>query len=182
MKNVRFQIGSAIRKLRVEKGIRIKELTGTTGLSASLISQVERGLTTPSIPTLVKISNALGVPLVSLFLEIHGNPVIKKKERKKLVLSSSGAAFQLLSPEESRKIEFLLIEIEGKNSNYELVSYTGEKCGYVIKGNMEIILGDSTYYLEEGDSIYFQSTVPHRFKSADGEKTVSIWAITPPSF
>lgn len=68
MKSITFQIGNAIRKLRQEKEISVKELTGVTGLSASLISQVERGLTTPSIPTLVKISKALGVPLVSFFL------------------------------------------------------------------------------------------------------------------
>ncbi|MBA7623719.1 HTH-type transcriptional regulator PuuR [subsurface metagenome] len=182
MKNVTFQIGRTIRKIRLEKGMTVKELTQKINLSASLISQVERGLITPSIPTLVKISNAVGVPLVYFFLEIHGNPVIKKGQRKKLFLPSSGVAFQLLSPAESRKIEFLLIEIEGKDSNYELVSYPGEKCGYVIRGKMRIILDNKEYYLEEGDSIYFQSTIPHRFKSADGEKTVSIWAITPPSF
>ncbi len=182
MKNVTFQIGRTIRKIRLEKGMTVKELAQKTNLSASLISQVERGLITPSIPTMVKISNAVGMPLVSFFLGIHGNPVIKKGDRKKLFLPSSGVAFQLLSPEESRKIEFLLIEIDGKDSNYELVSYAGEKCGYVIKGSMEIILGDKKYYLEEGDSIFFQSTIPHRFKSSNGEKTISIWAITPPSF
>ena len=182
MKNVRYQIGNAIRKLRIEKGFTVKELTKQTNLSASMISQVERGLTTPSIPTLVKISRAIGVPLVSFFLGIHGNPVVKQGDRKTLVLPSSGVSFQLLSPAESRKIEFLLIEIEGEDSNYELVSYAGEKCGYVIEGKMEIILGENTYYLDAGDSIYFESTIPHRFKSADGGKTVSIWAITPPSF
>jgi len=182
MKNSTLQIGKTIRKMRLEKGITAKELAQKTNLSASLISQVERGLITPSIPTLVKISNAVGVPLVSFFLETHAKPLIKRRQRKKLLLSSSGVAFQLLSPAESRKIEFLLVEIEGKDSDYELVSYSGEKCGYVIKGKMEIMLGDREYYLEEGDSIYFQSTIPHRFKSATGEKTVSIWAITPPSF
>ncbi|HEB29780.1 MAG TPA: XRE family transcriptional regulator [Spirochaetes bacterium] len=71
----------------MDKGMSVKYLTRKTNLSASLISQVERGLITPSIPTLVKIFNAVGVPLVS---------------------------------------------------------YTGEKCGYVIKGKKEIILGDYT--------------------------------------
>jgi transcriptional regulator with XRE-family HTH domain len=182
MKNVRFQIGSTIRKLRLEKGMSIKELTEATKLSSSLISQIERGLTTPSIPTLVKISQAIQVPLVSFFLGIQGNPVIKKAERKTLFLPSSGVTFQVLSSKESAKVEMLLIEIEGADSNYELVSYPGEKVGYVIRGHMEILVGESTYYLEEGDSIHFQNTIPHRFKSADGEKTVSIWAITPPSF
>ena len=122
------------------------------------------------------------MPLVSFFLGIQGNPVIKKGQRKTLVLPASGVSFQLLSPSESRKIEFLLIEIEGEDSNYELVSYAGEKCGYVLEGALEIQLGDNSYNLEVGDSIYFQSTIPHRFKSANGKKTVSIWAITPPSF
>ena len=84
MKNVTFQIGRTIRKIRLDKGISVKDITWKTNLSASLISQVERGLITPSIPTLVKISNAVGVPLVSFFLGVHGNPVIKKGDRKKL--------------------------------------------------------------------------------------------------
>jgi len=179
------KIGEAIRKLRMAKKISIKEIAQKTNLSNSLISQVERNLITPSLPTLVKISKVLEVPIVSFFLEagVSSDCVVRKKDRKKLVISPSGVVFQLLSPDINRKIEFLLVEIKGKSGDYkELVSYRGEKCGYVIKGKLEIKLGDNTYYLEEGDSIYFQSRIPHRFKSADGKKVVSIWAITPPSF
>ncbi|MBE0478174.1 helix-turn-helix domain-containing protein [Candidatus Aerophobetes bacterium] len=182
MKKITSEIGKAIRRIRLEKGMTVKQLAQSTNLSASLISQVERGLITPSIPTLVKVSNAVGVPLVSFFLGTEKNPVIQKHQRKKLFLSSAGVAFELLSPIESRKIEFLLIEIEGKDGDYELVSYSGEKCGYVIEGKMKVILGERDYYLNQGDSIYFESTIPHRFKSADGKRSVSIWAITPPSF
>jgi len=179
------KIGETIRKIRVAKKITIKKMAEKTNLSSSLISQVERNLITPSLPTLVKISKILEIPLVSFFLEdeVISNCVVRKKDRKKLRISPSGIVFQLLSPDINRKIEFLLVEIEGKDGDYEkLVSYHGEKCGYVIKGKLEVKLGDKTYYLEEGDSIYFKSSIPHRFKSADEGKVVSIWAITPPSF
>ena len=166
----------------------IKELSEKTNLTSSLISQVERDLISPSLNSLGKISGALKVPIVSFFTEATPKPwpVMRKKQRKKTtIFSSSHVIYQLLSPDPDKKIELLLVEIEpekDENDENELVTHSGEECGYVIKGELEVRLGKKRYYLKEGDSIYFQSHIPHRFKNTGKEKVISIWAMTPPSF
>ncbi len=183
-----MKIGKAIRNFRLARNMSIKELSEKTDLTSSLISQVERNLISPSLNSLAKISSALKVPMVSFFTETTPKscPVMRKKQRKETtIFSSSHVIYQLLSPDPDKKIELLLVEIEPEkeeNEENELITHIGEECGYVIKGELEVRLGKKRYYLKEGDSIYFQSTVPHRFKNIGKGKVISIWAMTPPSF
>lgn len=183
-----MKIGKTIREFRLARNMSIKELSKKTNLTSSLISQVERNLISPSLNSLMKISSALKVPIVSFFTEatLKPCPITRKKQRKKTVIfSSSHVIYQLLSPDPDRKIEFLSVEIEpeeDENDENELITHTGEECGYVIKGELEVRLGKERYCLKEGDSIYFQSRIPHRFKNTGKGKVISIWAMTPPSF
>jgi len=183
-----MKIGKTIREFRLARNMSIKELSKKTNLTSSLISQVERNLISPSLNSLTKISGALKVPIVSFFTEatLKPCPITRKKQRKKTVIfSSSHVIYQLLSPDPDRKIEFLSVEIEpeeDENDENELITHGGEECGYVIKGELEVRLGKERYYLKEGDSIYFQSRIPHRFKNTGKGKVISIWAMTPPSF
>jgi len=183
-----MKIGKVIREFRLARNMSIKELSKKTNLTSSLISQVERDLISPSLNSLAKISSALKVPMVSFFTEATPKPwpVMRKKQRKKTtIFSDSHVIYQLLSPDPNKKIEFLLVEIESEedeNEENELVAHSGEECGYVIKGELEVRLGKERYYLKEGDSIYFQSRIPHRFKNTGEGKVISIWAMTPPSF
>ncbi len=183
-----MKIGKVIREFRLARNMSIKDLSKKTNLTSSLISQVERDLISPSLNSLAKISSALKVPMVSFFTEatLRPWPVMKKKQRKKTtIFSSSHVIYQLLSPDPDKKIEFLLVEIEPeeeKNEENELITHSGEECGYVIKGELEVRLGKERYHLKEGDSIYFQSRIPHRFKNTGKGKVISIWAMTPPSF
>jgi len=183
-----MKIGKTIREFRLARNMSIKELSKKTNLTSSLISQVERNLISPSLNSLTKISGALKVPIVSFFTEatLKPCPITRKKQRKKTVIfSSSHVIYQLLSPDPDRKIEFLSVEIEpeeDENDENELITHSGEECGYVIKGELEVRLGKERYYLKEGDSIYFQSRIPHRFKNTGKGKVISIWAMTPPSF
>ncbi len=183
-----MKIGKTIREFRLARNMSIKELSKKTNLTSSLISQVERNLISPSLNSLTKISSALKVPMVSFFTEatLKPCPITRKKQRKKTVIfSSSHIIYQLLSPDPNKKIEFLLVEIEpeeDENEENELITHTGEECGYVIKGELEVRLGKERYHLKEGDSIYFQSRIPHRFKNTGKGKVISIWAMTPPSF
>lgn len=91
--------------------------------------------------------------------------------------------YELLSPDLNRKIEFLYITIKpGDYSSKDLVTHEGEECGIVIKGRLMVKMKDKEYILEEGDSIYFDSTIPHKYINIGDEECISIWAMTPPSF
>jgi len=178
------QLGEKVRKLRQDQHISIKDLCELTGLSKGLISQIERGITGPSVASLWKISQALNVKINYFFDEFtEVNPVVRKNERKKIQLQNSHRMYELLCPNLKKSIEMLWIEIEpGQYSSEELISHDGEECGVVIKGSLKVLCGENEYDLNEGDSIYIDSTTPHRYVNNGDEMSISVWAMVPPSF
>lgn len=181
-----IDIGTRIRDLRKEQKISISELAEKSNVSSGLISQLERNLINPSISSLWNISKSLGVSIGYFFDEDESHesaPIVKRNNRKRIVTSDSNAIYELLSPDLNRKIEFLSVTIDQDDcSSRDLITHDGEECGIVIKGKLMIKTEKEDYILEEGDSIYFDSTIPHRYINIGEEVCVSIWAMTPPSF
>lgn len=181
-----IDIGQKIRDLRKEKHMNISSLAEEAGVSPGLISQVERNMVTPSIVSLWKIAQSLDVSVGYFFdeeVKPIANPVVTKKTRKRLSVSNNNAIYELLSADLNRKIEFLYITLKaGDSTTKDFVTHEGEECGIVIRGRLLIKMEDREYLLEEGDSIYFDSTIPHRYVNVGEEICESIWAMTPPSF
>ena len=179
-----MELGDKIRSLRQKQKISIEQLSAMTNLSKGLISQIERDITGPSVASLWKISKALNVTMNYFFDEYDDfNQIVKKDERKKIMMKNGDRVYELLCPNLKNQLEMLWIEIEPNDSNSEeLISHEGEECGVVIKGNLRVLSGDKIYDLEEGDSIYLDSAIPHRYVNIGTELSVSVWAMTPPSF
>lgn len=181
-----IDIGQKIRDLRNKSGLSIKELAAKAEVSTGLISQIERNLVVPSVTVLYRVAKSLSVSVGYFFDEeavIRSNPVVRKNERKRLVIDGSGGIYELLSPDSHQNIEFLYIMLKaGELSNSEMISHEGEECGYVLKGHLLVKVGSEEYYLGEGDSISFDSTIPHRYINIGDRECISIWAMTPPSF
>ncbi len=179
-----MEMGSIIRRLRRKQDMSIEQLAEKTGLSTGLISQLERDITGPSVASLWKISKALNVSINYFFEEYEGNnPIVRKSERKKIQLPNSNITYELLCPDLQKAMEVLLVEIEpGECSTEELISHEGEECGFVLQGTLKIKWGDKEYMLDEGDSIYLDSTVPHRYVNCGDVTSISIWSMVPPSF
>lgn len=179
-----MKLGQKIRELRKEQKISIEQLSKISGLSTGLISQMERDITIPSVSSLWEVAKALKVPMNYFFDEYkNDNPIVRKNSRKKIIIPNSNITYELLSPSLNNKMELLMVEIEpGMCSSDEQISHEGEECGYMIQGSMKIKWGSREFILNEGDSIYFDSTVPHRFVNIGDIKAISIWTMTPPSF
>lgn len=179
-----MELGDKIRSLRQKQKISIEQLSAKTGLSKGLISQIERDLTGPSVASLWKISKAMNVTMNYFFDEYNDfNQVIRKDERKKIMMRKAGRVYELLSPDLKKQIEMLWIEIAPNEHNTdELISHDGEECGVVIKGTLRILSGENVYDLNEGDSIYLDSTIPHKYLNMGNEVSISIWSMVPPSF
>jgi transcriptional regulator with XRE-family HTH domain len=179
-----MELGSKIRELRQSQNISIEQLSERTGLSTGLISQIERNITGPSVASLWKIARALNVSMHYFFDEYEkGNPIVRKNERKQIKLPNSNITYELLCPDLRRKIEFLQVEIKpGECNTEELIAHEGEECGLVLKGRLKVKWGNKEFILEEGDSIYLDSTVPHRYVNVGDETSISVWAMVPPSF
>jgi|LGVF01.2.fsa_nt_gb transcriptional regulator with XRE-family HTH domain len=178
-------ISKKVKELRKSKELSIATLSKLSGVSTGLISQIERGLVVPSVVNLWKLAKALDTSVGFFFDEglKEDDLVVRKDNRKRIVINKSKGIYELLSPDLNRKIEHLLITIKpGDETNPELITHVGEECGYVIKGTLTIRINEEEYILNEGDSIYFSSEFPHKYFNNSDEECVSIWAMTPPSF
>ncbi|MHC6180275.1 helix-turn-helix domain-containing protein [Clostridium sp. JNZ X4-2] len=179
-----MKLGEKIRNLRKEKKISIAQLAEMAKLSTGLISQMERDLTVPSVGSLWEVAKALNVHINYFFDEYNDDSfIIKRDERKKIILPNSNITYELLSPNIRKKLEVLMVNIEpGMCSSYEQISHEGEECGYMIQGIMKVKLGSKEFVISEGDSIYYDSTTPHRFVNIGNETAISIWSMTPASY
>ena len=182
------RLGSAIRRRRQARGLTVVDLAERAGFSASYISQLERGQVNISVSALKKIADVLDVQLVSLFEDDSKDGdsnriVVRKNERKTITYPGSNVRNELLVPDLNRQIEFIWASTPpGSNSGNESYCHAGEECGLVIKGKMGIWVGDQCYILDEGDSISFKSSTPHRWQNIGDEDLEIVWVITPPSF
>lgn len=177
-------LGKKIRVKRMEKQLTLKELAERTGVTQGFLSQVERGLTDPSITSLRRISKALDVPIFYFLMdEAKSNPVVRKDERQVLKFPDSHLTFELLSPDLNRSIEMMMARLEpGAVTCDEPLTHPGEENIVVIQGEMKIQIGEEVYFLAEGDSIYYFSSIPHKIWSIGTEDLIFISAITPPEF
>lgn len=190
-------VGEKIRQQRLLHNLRIVDLADKVSMSASYISQVERGLLQPSVGSLQKIARALDLHVADFFRDANGSSsekprsdsidngprVVKADRRKGLVYANTDVHYQLLSPDLKGNIELLLIKAPpgGESGGPDFV-HDGEECGVVISGQMTYTVGDSVVVLDTGDSVYFTSSLPHRWKNTSSEELIAIWAVSPPSF
>ncbi|MGD9712076.1 MAG: helix-turn-helix domain-containing protein [Thermomicrobiales bacterium] len=189
----RRELGATIRALRTSKRLSAVALARDCGVSTSLISQVERGLTAPSLEVLWAIARALDVPIGTFFQPEPSQPdgaatagasavVVRASQRKKLGLTSS-LTYQLLSPDLQHRIELIWVEFQpGEEGPLEPFTHPGEEQMVVIKGEMHFWVGEELFVLQAGDCITIDSAVPHRAGNRSTHPATVIAAITPPSF
>lgn len=171
--------GTKIRDLRTAQNLSLKALAEKSGVSVSMISQIERRTTDPTLTTLYKLCKGLDVSISSLLEnDEQSTHIIRKEERKTLTFPLSHSKYQLLTPITEGTIEMIMIHLEPGKENQQLIEHSGEECGLILKGQMTVVLGNNEYILNEGDSIRFKSTIPHRFFNHSNETTVSVWAMT----
>jgi transcriptional regulator with XRE-family HTH domain len=192
--NEALELGRQIRRLRRNANLTLDDLAGAARVSKSLISQVERGLASPSINTLRRIAGALEVPIAALFLggedASHGEIdrwgrrlVVRRSERKGLHVPRSKVVYELLTPDLNRRIEFIWIEYEpGSVTHPDPMSHPGEENAVCLEGSVVVIVDGEEFTLTEGDSISFDSGRPHQVENRSSERAVLVSAITPPAF
>jgi transcriptional regulator with XRE-family HTH domain len=172
-----LDIGSQIRKLRNKRELTLQDLANLSGLSKPNLSQIENNLVTPPIATLLKISTALGVPIGHFFQETaqESNIVVVRKEDRYGVakgqhISHIGYQYEPLAyPKADKYMEPFIVHMEERESDAIVYNnHRGEEFLYVIEGTLEFRCGDSTVILREGDSLYFDSVVPHGYRGIGG--------------
>jgi len=204
-------LGNKLKSIRIEKGMTLEELSKKSEVSKSLLSQIERNISVPTVITLERITKAYGIATSDLFFELENGvkrstslafekkkaanlnkkqnvlnskniAVVRRGDRKKLILPRSEAEYELLSPDLQRKIEFITVHFPAKAKITDFFNHRGEECGVILEGKLRGFIGDEVVVLEKGYSIYLNSSIPHRWENIGEGEMRAIWAITPPSF
>jgi len=178
-------LGLQIRRKRQQMGKTLTQAAKDIKISSSLLSQIERGVVNPSISTLRAIADYLETPIGVLLDERitqENALVVRKNERNYAIVRGEGVKFHILSPGNSN-LEFMFDEFEpGSSTGDKLYRHEGEECVFVLKGKLEITVSDKEFILEEGDFMWFHSTIPHKIRNLADEKSTAIWVDTPPRF
>jgi transcriptional regulator with XRE-family HTH domain len=175
-------LGQHLRGLRKMHELSLEQLAERCGLSVGALSQIERGLTSPTMRSLRRLSEVFNVPMSQLFHEGDYPPVeelgriVRAKGRRVLSLNTTGVQKELLTPAVSGALEIYLVTIApGGSSGPELYTHKGEEGGYVMSGEMVLEVEDRTFHLKTGDSFRFKSQTPHRFANNTKAETVVVW-------
>jgi transcriptional regulator with XRE-family HTH domain len=182
------EIGRRLRELRRRRGLTLQALSGECGVSTGMLSQMERGVSSPSIRTLQRVAEALEVPINWFFsngLPSPGTPawVLRRPDRRRLSLGSNGVTKELLAPPGDGAIELLYVTIEPDGSSGEIpYTHLGEDAGLVLEGSMWLEVNGERCLLGAGDAFRFPSTLPHRFDNPGPGRAVILWAVTPPFY
>jgi len=188
-------IGDRLREERVKAGISQRELARRLGLSASLISQLESGQSRPSVGTLYSIVTELGVSLDQVIRGEHyapdGNggsaadsgpaarsPVAHPGERPAIDLDSGVRWEELTADQEGIDFLHVTYEVGGASTSDESsIRHAGREYGYVMTGTLGIRIGFQEYELQSGDSIAFDSTIPHRLFNTGDVPVKAVWFV-----
>ena len=176
-------MGERIRKRRESLNIQAGDLASSIGVTASLISQIERAKAFPSILTLKKIADALHITVGEIIGEqsdLNAHPVLKNGDKKFVKQNKTGTSSYLLSHHDQSKImdPFLLdFPNAGDSSDIMTTSYPGQEYCYVLTGEFDVIIGAKKYAIKEGDSFYFTSNESHLFTNKRESNSQLLWIV-----
>jgi transcriptional regulator with XRE-family HTH domain len=182
------EIGPEIRKLRRANALNLEALSRRCGLSIGYLSQIERGLTLPSVHSLHEIAAALKVTPSWFFAGSEAQRtkeggIVVRRERRRQISYGSGVTDYLLSPSLDQKIELILSVLEpGARWEEEPVAFDVEESGFVISGRLTVWIGQRKIVLNAGDSFILDSQSKRKFLNPGSATTQVLWAVTPPYF
>lgn len=165
---LKAQLGSQVRSFRKALGFSLSELSSASGLSVGMLSQIENGLTSASLSTLLRLSQTLNMPIASFFAEFdakreatfvksgHGLPIERRG-------SSKGHLYQLLghSLRSKASVEPFLITLDEDSDAYPIFKHPGVEFIYMLEGEIVYRHGGQVYHLSPGDSLFFDSQTLH---------------------
>ncbi len=166
-----YQLGEKVHQLRSGRGLTLSELGSHTGMSAAMLSKIERGRLIPTLPTLMRIALVFSVGLEHFFTDIHKRHafgVMRRKDRIRLPAGDSKNApylYESLDYEvRDPRLNAWLAHFQAFDGKAPYHDHVGIEFLYVVSGQLELTWGGQSHTLETGDSIYFDGTVPHSYR------------------
>ena len=185
----KLHIGKKIRDLRKKADLVLQDLSNETGLSKPLLSQIEKEVVSPPIATLLKISKALNVNISFFFQDSDPEEkvVLVRKDESKVIDSryfgreESGYYYEALAYKKPKKyMEPFLVEFKRKRAEQlSYFSHEGEEFIYLLEGRLEFRTEDRHYLLYPGDSLYFESSIPHAYRALGRRNSKALTVVYP---
>jgi len=180
------KIAKKIRQIRTEKLLTQGWLASKTGFSKAFISKIEKCMAVPSIASLSKIATVLGVTISTLLDESPEENqdivIVRRGQRKKIVGPGAdiGFAYESLAHKKKRKVmEPFIIKYPPGSHIQKLFEHEGEEMVFILKGKIRLIYGNKTFILREGDTAYFNPSIPHRGESIGKTEGVGLCVLVP---
>jgi DNA-binding transcriptional MerR regulator/quercetin dioxygenase-like cupin family protein len=180
--DARQSTGQRFRRLRMHRGLSLAQVARSTKVSVGFLSALERGQMRSSVATLQRIARFYKTNILSMF-ETNGDvqPLVRPSQRK--VLETSPKVRMELLAWGNTSMEPHLFRVKPGGGSGESYTHEGEEFLHVLRGEFEIWLHDQGHYrLKSGDSLYFESSTPHRWKNPGRSEAWILWVNTPPTF
>ncbi|WP_439860497.1 cupin domain-containing protein [Pseudomonas sp. MBLB4136] len=182
-----MDVGARLQSIRKLKGLSQRELAKRAGVTNSTISMIEKNSVSPSISSLKKVLAGIPMSLVEFFsleMEQDGHNQVVYKAGELIDISDGAVTMKLVGKAHpSRALAFLDETYPvGADTGDEMYTHDGEEAGMLVEGRLELTVGSEVFILEPGDSYYFESSKPHRFRNPFDEPARLISATTPANF
>lgn len=179
-------LGRDIRALRKARGLKLAELALAMGRSVGFVSQVERGISAPSIEDLRAVARRFDIPVGFFFGTAEGDPaeagvVVRAARRRRLGTAESGIVEELLSPDLGGSFEMFRSRFEPGAALERAILRETEEAGIVVEGRLSLEIDGIWHRLEAGDSFRFEHK-PYRWKNESADPCVVVWTVAPPVY
>jgi len=179
--SVSIDVGQRLKHLREERGVSMRSLARTSGLSANALSMIERGLTSPSVSTLNKLSGALEVPVTAFFrTEPDRTKIVHLKFKDRIRVPFAHCLWEGLGGEQfSGRIEAFMVTLEpGSSSGPHGMLHTGSEFVYCLQGIINYDVDGQVYELDTGDTLIFAAQLTHRWRNSGSTPAKAIIVIS----
>lgn len=179
------EIGARLRRIREARGLSQRQLARQSGVANATISQIEAGKLNPTVSMLKKVLDGIPIGLGEFFGEaFEAQERIFFRAEELTEIADGGISYRQVGAHLGNRAIQLLKECyqPGAGTGRHALTHEGEECGIVLKGRLEVTVGDESRVLSAGDAYYFKSHQPHQFRNPGNEPCELITACTPPSF
>jgi transcriptional regulator with XRE-family HTH domain len=183
--DIAVRVGERVKTVREQRGLSLQDIAQRTGLDAPTLGEIEEGTMAPPLGTVIKLAKALEMKM-GYFIsgeEDKAYTIVRHGDRKVVSRFDSekgkhyGYEYESLAPhKKDRHMEPFLVTLQPSVTEEERSTHDGQEFIFVLAGKMQVRLGDEIHVLEPGDSIYYDSTVPHLVK-CHGKETTKILAV-----
>ena len=182
---VEVDLGARIRGLRLARGATLRKLAAEAGVTESFLSQVERGVASPSIASVQRIARALGQSIAELFAaDERVGSLVRLDDRRRVVYQGLGAVDEFLtrSPDGRLQVIMSTIQAGGGTGDEPYTHDSDEEVVVVLEGSLDLWVGTEHYRLNAGDAVTHSSRIPHRNTNPGPGVARVLFCITPPSY